>query len=141
MSARLRPGDDPDLEQAIADLAPVFAKLREAKAQLPQLRTKGMLKDLGHAQAVIDDCVGRIQARAERIAVPAMGLRALLDVHTDLKAKQRRRPSRTMMRQVLAARVNESAKAVDKLRAELAKAERTAEATAAAQRIYTGRSS
>lgn len=136
---------DPDLDQAIEDLRPVAAELREAKRALRTMAEAAPMNSRFAAQQRVSELRMRIVARAARIGIAVDALHIILNEEAQLRARQRRRPARKFMVKALDATAADAARHLGQLRSdlerlqrELASAERYHAAADGARRAYSG---
>jgi len=89
----LRPGDDPDLDQAIENLRPVADALRSARARLVKVDRVERAKEYGALRAEVRQHQADIAAAAQRIVMDAAQLTLIVETESRLRARGGRRPS------------------------------------------------
>jgi len=137
--------NDPDLQQALADLAPAFEAYRAAKRDSGRLDKVLKFDAYNAARAQMLDQLSIIHGRAAKLAIDGNGLVVLLSAQSTLRAKLRRRPSSVQMSKALgeecaatASKAEAAAKALEKAQQIAARAVRDAAAAQAASLLYTG---
>lgn len=136
---------DPDVLQAIEDLAPVSATLRRIEQQILDTDETMHWRKYNGLRAAAGQCRDQIRLRAERLVISAPALALLLDEEARLRETYRRKPPRDMLLRALATLVGVSertlgeAKTAAKVAAiEARTAERAAEAALAAYKAFRG---
>lgn len=137
--------DDPDLAQAIEDLRPVFAELRQAKREMRKAKDKISSNAYQSLAAHAADQRSIIATRARKLAIEPEALSVILSTEAQIRMRVRRAPSRRQMEKELraergyaASRLSGARADMERLQAELASAERHSAAADAAVLLYTG---
>lgn len=137
--------EDPDLAQAIEDLRPVFAELRQAKRDMRKLN--GTMTSVGYqaAAALAADRRSIITTRAQRLAIDPDALSVILAAEAGIRMRVKRAPSRRQMEKALmeectyqATRRSDAEAALRQAQGEYAAAIRSDIAAKAARLAYTG---
>jgi len=138
---------DPELEQAITELRPVFAKMRAERAKLRYETVRNDLNLEAQVTAYVADLLSEIGLRADRIGVDFDAFVAILASDADeiRRSKINRRPSERQMTAALDAKREGRAAHVLTTKAALARADanyhealRLDAAAREACRVYTG---
>ena len=137
--------NDPDLQQALADLAPVFEAYRAAERDVARLDP--VMKFAAHnaAEAQMIDQLSIIHYRAGKFAWDGNALFTMLAEQSRLRTKLRRKPNTTQMSKALgekcastSAKAEQAAFALEEARKKAEVASRNAAAAQAASLLYTG---
>ncbi|WP_010218898.1 hypothetical protein [Sphingomonas sp. PAMC 26621] len=116
---------DPDLDLAIAELRPVFARMRAEKAKLRYERVRNDLNVQAAVKAYVRDLASEIGLRAERIGLDCDAFMAILaiDANEIKRSKINRKPSARQMTVALEAERKGRAEHVRVTEAALARAD------------------
>jgi len=138
---------DPELDQAIAELRPVYAKMRAERTKLSYEKVRNDLNVEAAVKAYVRELASEIALRAERICLDYHAFLAILAADADeiRRSRANRKPSARQMTAALeakrkncAAHVVTTEAALVRAKSDFRKAKRRDTAAREACRAYTG---